>query len=78
MDGLLLVEGLGDDADVGDAGLLDGVHHGGEGAEGDLLVGADVDDACFALVGGGAEERGQIVDVDRLVLRGRRSGPCRW
>ena len=41
----LLLQRLGDDADVGDAGLLDGVHDRGEGAEGHALVGAQVDDA---------------------------------
>ena len=41
----LLLERPGDDADVGDAGLLDRVHDGGEGAEGHTLVGAQVDDA---------------------------------
>ncbi len=45
----LLLDGLGDDADVGDAGLFDGVHDGGEGAKGDLLVGADVDDFFLVL-----------------------------
>ncbi len=32
----------GDDADVGDAGLFDRVHDGGEGTEGHLLIGAYV------------------------------------
>ncbi len=41
----LRLQRLGDDADVGDAGLFDGVHDRGEGAEGDALVGAQVDDA---------------------------------
>ena len=41
----LVLDRLRDDADVGDAGVFDGVHDGGEGAEGDAFVGADVDDA---------------------------------
>ncbi len=41
----LLLQRLGDDADVGDAGLLDGIHDRGEGAEGHALVGPQVDDA---------------------------------
>jgi hypothetical protein len=35
-----LLDRLGDDADVGDAGLLDRIHDGGEGAEGHALVGS--------------------------------------
>ena len=40
-----LLDGTGDDADVGDASLLDGIHDGGEGSEGNTLVGAEIDDA---------------------------------
>ena len=47
--------------------MLDGVHYGGEGAEGDGLVGADVDDLLFVL-GVGCEDAGKVVDVDGLVL----------
>ncbi len=42
---LFVLDGAGNDADVGDAGLLHGVHDGGEGSEGNALVGAKVDDA---------------------------------
>ena len=42
----LLVERARDDADIRDAGLLDGIHDGGEGAEGHLFIGANVDDAA--------------------------------
>jgi hypothetical protein len=34
---LLLLERLGDDADIGDAGLLDRIHYRGERAEGHTL-----------------------------------------
>src|ERR1700691_2583699 len=64
----LSLQGLGDDADVADAGLLDGVHDGGEGAEGYGFVGADVD-YFFLVIGVLGEDRGQIVDVDGLVLK---------
>jgi hypothetical protein len=47
--GGLLLDGLGDDADVGDAGLFDGIHYRGEGSEGDSLIGADVDYFLFVL-----------------------------
>ena len=36
---------LRDDADVGDAGLLDRIHDRGEGAERNALVGSQIDDA---------------------------------
>src|ERR1700720_2078150 len=58
-----LLDRLGDDADVGDAGLLDRIHDGGEGAEGYALVGAQVDDALGGVgFAGGSEERGELVD----------------
>jgi hypothetical protein len=66
--GSLLLDGLGDDADVGDAGLLDCVHDGGEGAEGDGLIGADVDDFLFVLRVP-CKDGGEVVDVDGLVLQ---------
>ena len=43
-------DGLGDDADVGDACAFDRVHHRGEGAEGDALIGLDVDGAVGGVV----------------------------
>src|SRR4051812_18902517 len=39
-----LIERLGNDADVGDAGLLYRVHYGGEGSEGNALIGAKIND----------------------------------
>ena len=66
----LLLQRLGDDADVGDAGLLDRIHDGGEGSEGDTLVGAQVDDALGGVAfAGAAEQGGKGVDVDGLVLQ---------
>ena len=63
------LDGLGDDGDVGDAGLLDGVHDGGEGAEGDFLVGAEIDDALGGVgAGGGAQGAGEVGEVDGAVL----------
>src|SRR5271163_448748 len=64
----LVLDRSRDDADVGDAGELDRVHDGGEGAEGHALVRADVDDAVRA--GDAALELSrQLIDVDRLVLQ---------
>ena len=65
-----LLDRLGDDADVGDAGLLDGIHDGGEGAKGDALVGSEVNDALGGVgFAGGSEERWKLIDVDGLVLQ---------
>src|SRR6266550_7464030 len=60
---------LGDDADVGDAGLFDGIHHRGEGAEGHTLVGPEVDDAFGVGFAGGFQQGGELVDVDWFVLQ---------
>src|SRR6266481_5408539 len=59
---------LGDDADVGDAGLFDRIHDRGEGAEGHALVGPEVDDALGVRFASGLQQRGELVDVDGLVL----------
>src|ERR1700761_482541 len=65
-----LLDRLGDDADVGNAGLLDGIHDGGEGAEGYAFIGPQVDDPFGGIgFGGGSQERGEFVDVDGLVLQ---------
>src|ERR1044072_5507170 len=66
----LFLDGSSDDADVGDAGLFDRIHHGSEGSEGNALVSAEIDDAlCGITFAGGAETRGKLVDVDGLVLQ---------
>jgi hypothetical protein len=63
----LFLDGLGDDADIGDAGLFDRVHHRSEGAEGYSLIGTYVDDLLFIL-GVCSEDGRKVVDVDRFVL----------
>ena len=45
----LRLQWLGDDADVRDAGLFDGIHDRGKGAEGYAFVGSQVDDALGPL-----------------------------
>ena len=65
----LRLQRLGDDADVGDASLFDGIHDRGEGAEGHALVGPEVDDAFGVRFAGGLQQRGELVDVDGLVLQ---------
>ena len=64
----LRLQRLGDDADVGDPGLFDCIHDGREGAEGNALVGAEVDDALGRITTG-LEASGKLVDVDGLVLQ---------
>jgi hypothetical protein len=61
-----VVYGLGDYADVGDAGLAEGVDYSGEGAEGNGFVGAEIDDVLrlFELF---ANFVGELVDVDGIV-----------
>src|ERR1017187_7259859 len=63
------VERLGNDAHVGDAGLLDGVHDGGEGAEGNILIGADEDALALGIANFGVQAGGDFVDVDRIVAQ---------
>ena len=48
-------DGAGDDGDVSDASLLHGVHDAGECAEGDALIGAQVNDFLCVWAAGVAE-----------------------
>jgi hypothetical protein len=61
-----VVYGLGDDADVGYAGHAQGIDDGGEGAEGNGFVGAEIDDVLrlFELF---ANFVGEFVDVDGTI-----------
>src|SRR5580765_7364335 len=66
----LFLNGPCDDADVGDAGLLDRVHHRSERAEGDALISAQVNDTLRRIsLSRRAESCWQVVDVHRLVLQ---------
>ena len=67
----LLLKRLGDDADVGDAGLLDGIHHRGKGAEGHALVGAQVDDAFsgIGIAGSSSSSPGSSLTLTGLSCR---------
>src|SRR5271155_1568380 len=60
---------LGDDADIGDARLFYGVHHGSEGAEGHALVCAQIDDLMRRIVAGLSQFVRQIVNVHRLIAQ---------
>src|SRR6267154_4015742 len=60
---------LGDDADVGDAGLFDRIHDRGEGAEGHALVSPEIDDAFGVRLASGFQQGGELIDVDWLVLQ---------
>lgn len=67
-------DGLGDDADIGNAGLAEGVDNGAESAEGNGLIGAEVDDVVLTLslladfVGELVNIDGLIAEIDELVL----------
>src|ERR1017187_7316686 len=63
----ILLQRLGNDAYVGDAGLLDRVHDGGEGAEGHVLIGAQEDGLAFGIANLLAQSRADLVDVDGIV-----------
>src|ERR1035441_4040607 len=63
----ILLQRLGDDAYVGDAGLLDRVHDGGEGAEGNVFVGAQEDRLALGIANFLAQPRADLVDVDVIM-----------
>ena len=60
-------ERLGDDGDVGDAGLFNGIHDGGECAEGDVFVGAEIDDLMGGIGAHLMELASKVVDIDGSV-----------
>jgi hypothetical protein len=65
-------DGLGDDADVGDAGLAERVDYGGESAEGNGFIGAEEDGVIgmlelrFNFVGELMNVHGIVAEVDAL------------
>jgi hypothetical protein len=63
-----VVNGLGDDADVGDAGDAEGVDYGAEGAEWNGFIGAEIDDIVL-LLGLLFDFVGELVDVDGVVAK---------
>jgi hypothetical protein len=60
-------DGLGDDADVGDAGLAKGIDDGAEGTEGNGFVGAEKDDVAVGIFGLFFDFGSEVVNVDRIV-----------
>ena len=60
-------DGLGDDADVGDAGLAKGIDDGAEGAEGNGFVGAEEDDIAVGIFGLFFNFGSEVVNVDGIV-----------
>src|SRR5277367_5179983 len=61
------IEGLGNDAHVADTGLLDGVHHGGEGAKGNIFVGTQIDGLMLRIANPLLQSRSDAIDVDGIV-----------
>src|SRR6185437_833298 len=58
---------LGHDADVRDPGLFDRIHYGGEGAEGNILVGAQEDRLVLRIANLLPQLCSNLVDIDRIV-----------
>src|SRR6266568_2963566 len=65
----LCIQRLRHDAHVGDAGLLHGVHNGGKGAEGHILIGADEDALALRIANLVVQPVGNFVDVDGIVAQ---------
>src|SRR5580698_400417 len=63
----ILFQRLSDDADVGDARLLDRVHNRGKGAEGDVLIGTDEDELVAGITNLLVEAGRDLVDVNGVV-----------
>src|SRR5208282_5830926 len=61
------INGLRHDAYVTDAGLLDCVHHGGEGAKGDVFVRAQVNRLMPGIANPLFQGGSDLVDVDGIV-----------
>src|ERR1700677_5276803 len=64
-----LLDRLGDDAYVGDAGLLDGIHDRGEGAKGNALISPEVDNFLAGITLASPKQRRKLVYIDWLVLQ---------
>src|SRR5271157_3809838 len=60
---------LRNDAHVADARLLDGVHHGGEGAKWNIFVGAQEDRLVLRVANFLLQARSNLVDVDGIVAQ---------
>src|SRR5271166_6310492 len=65
----ILLQRLSDDTHVGDSGLLDGVHDGGESAEGNVLVGTHEDGLAFGIANPLPQLRTNLIDVDGIVAQ---------
>jgi hypothetical protein len=63
------LQGLGHDADVGNACLLDRIHDAGKGSKGHPLIGAQIDDLVSRIFAGLLQFVRQIVHIDGLSPR---------
>src|ERR1700726_129600 len=61
------VHRLRDYADIADARMLDGVHHGGEGSKRDIFVGAQINRLVLRIANFLSQARSDLVDVDGIV-----------
>src|SRR6266850_4213100 len=65
----ILLQGLCDDAHVGDACLLHGIHQRGERTEGHLFVGAQVNRLALGIAHLLPQLRRNLIDVDGVVAQ---------
>ena len=70
------IKRLRHDADVGDAGLLDRVHDGGKGAEGNIFIGANKNGLMLRIANFLLQLGADLVDVDRRRCPERRAAAC--
>src|SRR6266853_5103310 len=63
----MTIHWLRNDAHVGDARLLDGVHYGREGAEGNIFIGAQINCLVLRIANLLLNDSGDLVDVDGVV-----------
>src|SRR5882724_12863298 len=61
------INGLRHDTYIADACLFDGVHHSGEGAKGNVFIGAQVNRLMLRIANSLLQRGADLVDVDRLV-----------
>src|SRR6266852_1040359 len=61
------IHGLRNYAHVADAGLFDGVHHGGESAKRDIFIGAQINRLMLRIANLLPQARSNLVDVDGIV-----------
>src|ERR1700692_460415 len=65
----MTIHWLRNDAHVGDARLLDGVHYGREGAKGNILIGAQINCLVLRIANLLLNDSSDLVDIDGVVTQ---------